>query len=143
VRRLPSRRRARAVPPPSGPARLASPAAHRERAEAARAAGDLRAAARERFLSVLAALEGARLVGYGRHKTNREYVGDLSARGAPDALRRPFSDLVSRFDDAWYGLEAIDEAAFSALATACTKVEAQVAQAGAAAAGRRAGERAA
>lgn len=105
--------------PQDAPRALASPTRHRQHADAARREGDYREAMRHHFLAVLAHLEDGRFVGYGRYKTNREYLSDLAARDAPASLRRAFGALVKAYDTKWYGLLAIDEAGLDQVTAHC------------------------
>jgi len=73
------------------------------------AGGDLRAAARALYLSLLVRLHRTRFIRYDRDKTNWEYVRGL-APASP--LREPFASLTAFFDRSWYGQWPPDRAEF-------------------------------
>ncbi len=95
---------------------------HLAAACAAHRQGQLRSAVRHRFLAVLSRLEEAGLVGYGRYKTNREYVQELARRRAPAPVIEAMERLVATYDPIWYGQQAIDEAGYAACAARCDAV---------------------
>ena len=63
--------------------------------------GDLREAVRVRYLAVLQALDAAGAIAWRRDKTNRQYVGEVSAARAD--LAAPFRSATRAFDAVWYG----------------------------------------
>lgn len=122
LRRLSPRLRTVAPGAAAAPKRLDAPARHLADAEAARARGDLRAAIRHELLAVLSRLEDARLVGYGRHKTNLEYARDLGHRGAPAGVALAFEAYVGEYDARFYGRRALAEADLERLSGARRRV---------------------
>lgn len=75
------------------------------RLDAARAAGDVRAALRLRYLLVLQTLAAAGAIGWARDKTNRTYAAEVRAWDAAHgtALARPFAAATRLFERVWYG----------------------------------------
>jgi hypothetical protein len=92
----------------SAPSRVALPleevSTHLSRA---RAAAEPREAIREGLLALLSALERARLARADRVKTNRELVGELTARGASAPVVERVGALLAWYDRAWYSLEPV------------------------------------
>jgi len=76
--------------------------------------GEWRLAVRALFLSTLSALHTAALVRVGRHKTNRDYLGELGRHGhVLPALVDAFADSMRTFEGSWYGDHAADETQFA------------------------------
>jgi hypothetical protein len=72
--------------------------------------GDLRLAMRAFYLASLAHLAAKNLVTLAKFKSNRDYEGELRRRGhALPELPPLFSENVSVFDRAWYGLHEVTE----------------------------------
>lgn len=63
--------------------------------------GDLRAAIRKGYIALLCELSDRKAVRLEQHKTNRDYLREVS--GTP-ALQQPLSHLTNRFEYHWYGL---------------------------------------
>lgn len=93
--------RGRDVDPGAGP--LHDPAAHLSKARALVDAAP-REALREGWLATLASLERERWARPERTRTNREVAQDVVTRGAPAAIAATVTELVERFDLAWYSL---------------------------------------
>jgi hypothetical protein len=101
--------RARAEPRSTRAEALAldDPEAYRERLDAALECGDGREAIRLGLLTLLAALERARLVSPGRAATNRELAEQIAARAGTEELSRRACELLRSYDRAWYGLREV------------------------------------
>jgi hypothetical protein len=70
--------------------------------------GELRLALRAMYLGCLANLADRELIALARHKSNRDYQGELSRRGsARPELTEPFGRNVRMFEDAWYGMHEV------------------------------------
>jgi hypothetical protein len=83
--------------------------------------GELRLALRGFYLASLAHLGRRELLRIAKFKSNREYQTELCRRApAQSSLHLAFSELVSTFDWAWYGLGEVDNAI---LASFCDKLE--------------------
>jgi hypothetical protein len=95
---------ANALPPDEWLAKADELAAH----------GEWRLAVRALFLSALSTLHAASLVRVGRHKTNRDYLGELDRHGHDlPVLVKAFVDILRMFEGSWYGDHAADEAQFA------------------------------
>ncbi|MFW5636866.1 MAG: DUF4129 domain-containing protein, partial [Thermodesulfobacteriota bacterium] len=67
--------------------------------------GDYRLALRAIYLSTLSHLADHGLISIAKYKSNREYETELVRRAHDrEELTRRFSENVTRFDTAWYGL---------------------------------------
>lgn len=82
-----------------------------EAAMAASRAGDLRAAVRKLYISLLYELSERNLVEIEESATNREYLARLSHF---ETLVPPLRHMTDRFDFAWYGLFPTSQEEFSA-----------------------------
>ncbi len=80
-----------------------------ERAQAAAAAGDTRAAVRYLYLAALLELEERGLLRYDRSLTNREYLRSVVQSPGLVAALRP---VVEVFERAWYGFQPVDEVTY-------------------------------
>ena len=75
------------------------------------ARGERRLALRAFYLSALSSLGGRGLLGIARHKSNRDYQGELRRRARDrGALQAVFGQLVGRFERVWYGTHPADDA---------------------------------
>jgi len=71
-----------------------------------------RLALRAMYLACLAGLAERELVKIARSKSNHEYVVELSRRShAMPGLMEPFTENVVAFEQAWYGMHTVTEAA--------------------------------
>jgi len=72
--------------------------------------GELRAAVRAMYLACLAYLAHTERIVLARHKSNREYLRELTrhARNQP-ALLEAFAQNVRTFDRVWYGMHAVSQ----------------------------------
>lgn len=74
------------------------------------AQGERRLALRAFYLSALSNLGGRGLLGIARHKSNRDYLGELRRRARDRAgLQDIFGRLVRRFERVWYGSHPADD----------------------------------
>ncbi len=74
------------------------------------ARGERRLALRAFYLSALSNLGGHGLLGIARHKSNRDYQGELRRRARDRAgLQDIFGRLVAQFERVWYGSHAPDD----------------------------------
>ncbi len=64
--------------------------------------GDLRMAVRKGYIAALIQLADQRLIGLGRHKTNRDYLTSVSQNAE---LHASLSKMTEIFERHWYGLE--------------------------------------
>ena len=72
--------------------------------------GERRLALRAFYLSALSNLGGRGLLGIARHKSNRDYQGELRRRARDRAgLQETFGRLVTRFERVWYGSHPADD----------------------------------
>ncbi len=72
--------------------------------------GERRLALRAFYLSALSHLGGHGLLGIARHKSNRDYQGELRRRARDRAgLQEVFGRLVGRFERVWYGSHPADD----------------------------------
>ncbi len=72
--------------------------------------GERRLALRAFYLSALSNLGGRGLLGIARHKSNRDYQGELRRRARDRAgLQETFGRLVARFERVWYGSHPADD----------------------------------
>ena len=72
--------------------------------------GERRLALRAFYLSTLSNLGGHGLLGIARHKSNRDYQGELRRRARDRAgLQEIFGRLVGRFERVWYGSHPADD----------------------------------
>ncbi len=72
--------------------------------------GERRLALRAFYLSALSSLGGHGLLGIARHKSNRDYQGELRRRARDRAgLQEVFGRLVGRFERVWYGSHPADD----------------------------------
>ncbi|MBE7219069.1 MAG: DUF4129 domain-containing protein [Caulobacteraceae bacterium] len=79
------------------------------------ARGERRLALRALYLSALASLGTHGLLGIARHKSNRDYQGELRRRARDRAgLQETFARLVTRFERVWYGSHPADDALLTA-----------------------------
>ena len=79
------------------------------------ARGERRLALRAFYLSALSSLGGQGLLGIARHKSNRDYVGELRRRARDrGTLQTLFGGLVGRFERVWYGTHPADDALLAA-----------------------------
>jgi hypothetical protein len=62
--------------------------------------GNLRPAIRKAYIALLSELHDRRLIALARHKTNRDYVRDLTARRD---LRINITEITGEFERHWYG----------------------------------------
>jgi hypothetical protein len=62
--------------------------------------GDVRAAIRKGYIALLCDLSDRKLLGLARHKTNRDYLRDLSQR---QDILQPMRDATGSFERHWYG----------------------------------------
>ena len=79
------------------------------------ARGERRLALRAFYLSALSGLGGRGLLGIARHKSNRDYQGELRRRARDrGTLQDAFARLVGRFERVWYGTHPADDALLAA-----------------------------
>ena len=67
--------------------------------------GDFRLAIRKGYIALLCELSDRKLIGLARHKTNRDYLGDVRKR---PRLFENMSGMTSTFERHWYGFKNID-----------------------------------
>lgn len=69
--------------------------------------GNLRGAIRKGYIALLCELSDRKIIGLAQHKTNRDYLRDVSKR---QELYQNMSGLTSNFERHWYGSEdAVEE----------------------------------
>ena len=68
--------------------------------------GDLKAAIRKGYISLLFELSERKLIGLAKHKTNRDYLRDVRKRRE---LFREMNGLTLNYERHWYGFESADE----------------------------------
>jgi hypothetical protein len=74
------------------------------------ARGDRRLALRALFLASLALLAERGLIGLARHKSNRDYLGELGRRAhALPRAAEVFGANVGYFEDSWYGRHEVTD----------------------------------
>ncbi|MEP6925063.1 MAG: DUF4129 domain-containing protein [Pyrinomonadaceae bacterium] len=62
--------------------------------------GELRAAIRKGYIAALCDLSDRKVLGLARHKTNRDYLRDVSKR---EEIYQPMSSMTGTFERHWYG----------------------------------------
>ncbi len=67
--------------------------------------GDLRGAIRKGYIALLCELNDRKIIGLARHKTNRDYLRDVSRRRE---LHENMHNLTSNFERHWYGFESAE-----------------------------------
>jgi len=97
-------------------ARVRSPLAWREHADALMAEGLTREAMRAQFLAVLARLDRTREIDYRTERTNGEHL--RSFRGGAER-RTLFVDATRLFEIAWYGAGEVGQADYGLLTASC------------------------
>ncbi len=68
--------------------------------------GNLKAAIRKGYISLLFELSERKLIGLAKHKTNRDYLRDVSKRRE---LLQNMNGLTLNYERHWYGFDSIDE----------------------------------
>lgn len=68
--------------------------------------GNLRGAIRKGYIALLCELDERKIIGLARHKTNRDYLRDVSQR---DEIFENMNPLTVNFERHWYGGEAVAE----------------------------------
>lgn len=97
-----------------------TPAGHRQRAEAAAAAGRWAEAVRERLRALARELETRGVLDPRPGRTADELAGE--AGGAVPALAQPLARAVRTFDDVWYGGHAAGAASYALMVEVDTAV---------------------
>jgi hypothetical protein len=69
-------------------------------------AGNLRGAIRKGYIALLCELSDRKIIGLSRHKTNRDYLRDVSKQ---HELYQNMSGLTLNFERHWYGFEDASE----------------------------------
>jgi hypothetical protein len=62
--------------------------------------GDIRGAIRKGYISLLFELSQRKMIGLAKHKTNRDYLGDLKKY---EPIRKRVGGLTSNYERHWYG----------------------------------------
>jgi hypothetical protein len=68
--------------------------------------GNLRGAIRKGYIALLCELADRKIIGLSRHKTNRDYLHDVSGKSE---LYQHMNGLTSNFERHWYGFETAEE----------------------------------
>lgn len=68
--------------------------------------GNLRAAIRKGYIAVLCDLSDKKIISAARHKTNRDYLRDISKQRE---LYKNMNDLTNNFERHWYGFKSATE----------------------------------
>jgi hypothetical protein len=75
-------------------------------AERLAAAGNLRGAIRKGYIAFLCELSDRKIIGLSQHKTNRDYLRDVSKK---DELYENMSGLTNNYERHWYGFDDAEE----------------------------------
>ncbi|MCA1638274.1 MAG: DUF4129 domain-containing protein [Acidobacteria bacterium] len=68
--------------------------------------GNLRGAIRKGYIALLCELGDRKIIGLSRHKTNRDYLRDVSKRRE---LYENMNGLTNNFERHWYGFDVTQE----------------------------------
>ncbi|MGD8352818.1 MAG: DUF4129 domain-containing protein, partial [Pseudomonadota bacterium] len=72
--------------------------------------GEVRLGLRAMYLASLAHLAAKGIISLARHKTDREYIRELSSRGEVlQEVTSAFDDITGIFERAWYGMHYIEQ----------------------------------
>lgn len=78
-----------------------------DEAETLAGEGKLRAAIRKGYIAILCELSDRKVIGLARHKTNRDYLGDVRRN---TGLFENMKDLTGNFERNWYGAGTAEQA---------------------------------